>query len=118
MDLKSLKRWISNLGTILGICQILTHEIQPKKNPDSSFSPLSRRSCQSPDCELDLHLHLKARSRSRSRSRSILVFSSLSVALLKLLQFLIGIQGFGDFDGFLANSNKECLSHLKGLLKL
>ncbi|ONK63551.1 uncharacterized protein A4U43_C07F16430 [Asparagus officinalis] len=23
------------------------------------------------------------------------------------------ILGFGDFDGFLANSSKECLSHLK-----
>ncbi|XP_020247124.1 uncharacterized protein LOC109824907 [Asparagus officinalis] len=59
------------------------------QNPDSSFSPLSRRSCQSPDwnsisisiSKLDLDL-----------DPSQLVFSSLSVSLLKLLQFLIGIQ--------------------------
>ncbi|ONK74799.1 uncharacterized protein A4U43_C03F10260 [Asparagus officinalis] len=80
------------------------------QNPDSSFSPLSRRSRQSPDW---ISISISISKLDLDLDPSQLVFSSLSVALLKLLQFLIGIQGFGDFDGFLANSSKECLSHLK-----
>ncbi|XP_020258378.1 uncharacterized protein LOC109834772 [Asparagus officinalis] len=59
------------------------------QNPDSSFSPLSRRSRQSPDW---ISISISISKLDLDLDPSQLVFSSLSVALLKLLQFLIGIQ--------------------------